>query len=277
LFIVDAEQTLAFGASAFSVGETEKMAAITVFRNGLPTGTLSVNVRTAPGGTAVEGVDYLPVDVPLTFEAGEIVKTATVPIPATAVPRWGNGPVRLVLDGDPGVVVAPADVFLTIIDFQPDLVVTAVAAPQSALSGKLLNAPLGVRNTGQVMAPAFQVGIFLARDDGTPAAKLPGAGNLLLLAPVRALMPGEALQVGTMLDLKDALPAGNYFVSAVADFSQTVGESDENNNGRASAPSVLRISQNLGKLTSASASLSQGDGGPLPLVFRAAAVTDGCD
>ena len=217
---------------------------------------------------------------PLTFAAGEIAKTVVVVLPPGAAAGAGNRTVGLVLEGDPGTLSTPSTATLTILDFRPDLVVVSVSPPNNALSGKILSAPLSVRNVGRVMAPAFQVGIFMSRDDGTDSAKQPGAGTLLRLESVKALVPGESMQFPTSLDLADDLPSGGYFVSAIADFSQTVGEIDEGNNGLASAPKKIQVSRSLGKLSSASATLSQGDPVASSLVLgsvRAAAAVDGCD
>jgi hypothetical protein len=278
LFIVDREQTAAFASDTFTVGETESQATITVVRRGLPTGTLSVTARTS-GGTAIPDVDYVPVTLPLTFAAGEIVKTVPVVIPPGAAAGAGNRTVGLVLEGDPGALSVPSTATLTILDFRPDLVVVSVSPPSNALSGKILSAPLSVRNVGRVMAPPFQVGIFLSRDDGTDAAKQAGAGTLLRLETVKALVPGESMQFPTSLDLADDLPSGAYFVSAIADFSQAVGEIDEGNNGLASAPKKIQVSRSLGKLSAASATLSQGDAVAATSVLGVArpAAVDGCD
>ena len=103
-----------------------------------------------------------------------------------------------------------------------------------------------------VPAPAFRVGIFLAQGDTTP-----GAGALLALRDVPALAPGASVSLPTAITVDDDTPPGDYFVSAVVDFQSAVSEADESNNGRASAPSFLRVSRNLTKFQSASATLSQ--------------------
>ena len=282
LFIVDREQTAAFSSDSFTVGETEAAAAITVVRAGLPNGTLTVTARTVEAtgpGVAVPGLDYQSTTTPLTFAPGEIVKTFLVPIPDTALVRSGNRTVQLALEGDPGLIVMPSAATLTILDFQPDLIVPTVAPPSSALSGKLVSAPLSVRNIGRVASPPFQVGIYLSFDDKTTEAALPGAGEELPSVNVRALQPGETVQIGLMIDIDDQRRAGNYFVSAIADFGRLVSESDETNNGRASSTASLRIFRNFGKLTSATASLSQGDvaASPLTLGARPVGVGSSCD
>jgi hypothetical protein len=264
VLIVDAEQSLAFGSALSTVGETTTQATISVVRLGVPTGTVSVTAMTVTGTAipdvpeAQPGVDYAPVGpVALTFNPGEIVKTFTVPIfTANALIQNGNRALGLALanPGGGAALGAQNTSALTILDFRPDLVVATVNAPSSTLTGKLVAAPTMVRNLGAVAAPAFRVGLFIAQGDMSA-----GAGQLVALRDVASLAPGASLSLPTQLTIAEDLPPGDYFVSAVVDFLGNVLEGDETNNGLGSAPSVLKVSKNLTKFQSASASFSLGD------------------
>jgi hypothetical protein len=80
LRLVDDDQpgNVFFGMESFVVDETAGQATITVFRSA-GGGTVTVPYMTT-GGSAVPGVDYVPVSGLLTFEPGETVQTFSVPI-----------------------------------------------------------------------------------------------------------------------------------------------------------------------------------------------------
>ncbi|HXD96471.1 MAG TPA: Calx-beta domain-containing protein, partial [Candidatus Acidoferrum sp.] len=255
VFIADSEQTVAFSRAEYSVGETSAQVVIAVVRGGLPEGTISVHAGVVTG-TASPLTDYVAPNMTLTFGPGEIVKNLIVPIRTSAAANPGNRTVVLGLDSPTGGSLGTLDITtLTILDFRPDLVTTSVALPGSTLGGKTLGAPITVKNTGLVASPAFRVGLFLS-PDGTAGAGLPGAGELRALIPVTSLAPGASVSLPAALTLEDDLPQGQYFVSAVADFSQVVSEANETNNGR-TASTPLRINRNLTKFRAAAASLSQ--------------------
>jgi hypothetical protein len=130
LFIVDSEQSVAFGRATYSVGETVPQAVISVIRLGVPEGTVTVTAATVTASAlpvAVPGLDYTSVaPTVLTFGPGEILKTFSVPIlTANALSRSGNRLVGLELSSPAGAVLGAAGTAtLTILDFRPDLVVT---------------------------------------------------------------------------------------------------------------------------------------------------------
>ena len=269
IFIVDAQQSVTFSSASFSVGETTPQAVITVLRVGVPTGPVTVTATTVPAPVdpalqAIAGTDFQTVNLPLTFGPGEIVKTFNVPIvTSSALIRNGNRVVGLQLVDPPlnAALVGVNASTLTILDFRPDLVVASVASPASGIAGKTLPTPTTIKNLGQVASPAFRVGIFMAKDTGAPDDTVAGAGSLMVQRDVPALAAGATTALPTQLAIADDLPAGNYFVSAVANFNQTVTEADSTNNGLSSAPTVLKVSSNLSKFQSASASFSLGNAG----------------
>src|SRR6185436_8617184 len=276
LFIVDTEQSVAFGRTTYSVGETVPQAVISVVRLGVPEGTVTVTAATVTANAvplAVPGLDYtlVPPTV-LTFGPGEILKTFPVPIlKENALTRSGNRLVGLELSSPSGAVLGDADTAtLTILDFRPDLVITTVSTPAGTLSGKVVSAPTTVRNLGLVPSPAFRVGVFIAAAD-----PLPGAGSLLAQRDVPSLAPGGSTSLPTQISIDDDLPPGDYFVSAIADFQSAVTEADEGNNGLASAPSFIHVVRNLTKFQSASANLSQAS--PSSLSFPRMPLDVTCD
>jgi hypothetical protein len=125
LFIVDTEQSVAFGRAAYSVLETVPQAVISVVRQGVPEGTVMVTVATGPASAppvAVPGLDYTSVPpTVLTFGPGEILKTVSVPIlTANALTRSGNRLVGLQLSSPSGAVLGDArTATLTILDSPP--------------------------------------------------------------------------------------------------------------------------------------------------------------
>lgn len=70
---------LQFSSAAYQVSEDAGLATIAVLRTGGQAGGVSVHFATG-GGSAVPGTDYVPVSGTLTFNAGESVKTFTIPV-----------------------------------------------------------------------------------------------------------------------------------------------------------------------------------------------------
>lgn len=269
IYIIDAQQSVAFSNASFTVGETTPQAVISLVRLGVPTGEVTVTATTVPAVVlpgqqqAQVGDDYTSVvGTVVTFAVGEIVKTFNVPILfGNASVRNGNRIVGLALS-DPSVnaaLIGASTATLTILDFRPDLVIASVGTPANTLTGKTLSTPTTVKNLGQVASPAFRVGIYMSKDNGSPGDALAGAGSLVLQRDVPALGAGAGMALPTQLAIAEDLPAGNYFVSAVANFNQSVIEADPNNNGLSSSPSILKVSSNFSKFQSASASFSLGD------------------
>jgi Calx-beta domain/FG-GAP-like repeat/Bacterial Ig-like domain (group 2)/ASPIC and UnbV len=107
---------LQFSAVAYSVGEAQSTATITVTRTGGSAGGVSVNFATS-NGTATAGNDYTAASGTLTFAAGETSKTFTIPIIDDALVE-GNETVNLTLSSPTGgaTLGATATAALTIVD-----------------------------------------------------------------------------------------------------------------------------------------------------------------
>jgi subtilisin family serine protease len=77
----DPPGAIRFSASAYTVSEAAGVATITVQRTpGATASAVTVDYATVPGGTATPGADYMLISGTLTFKAGEVSKTFTVPI-----------------------------------------------------------------------------------------------------------------------------------------------------------------------------------------------------
>jgi hypothetical protein len=125
------------------------------------------------------------------------------------------------------------------------------------------------------MAPPFQVGIFMART-AADSAKQPGPAR----PPAgvgQGPRAGRVDAVPGVADLADDLPSGGYFVSASPTSQAVGGDHGAQRSGR--APKKIQVSRSLGKLSSASATLSQGDAAIATSVFGVARPfdVDGCD
>ena len=69
-----------FSAATYTVSEATAVATITVVRTGGAAGSVTVDFATIGGGTATAGADYTAVTPTLTFAAGVMSRTVTVPI-----------------------------------------------------------------------------------------------------------------------------------------------------------------------------------------------------
>ena len=77
----DPPGAIRFSASAYTVSESAGVATIRVERTpGSTASAVTIDYATVPGGTATPGADYLLTSGTLTFKAGEVSKTFTVPI-----------------------------------------------------------------------------------------------------------------------------------------------------------------------------------------------------
>jgi hypothetical protein len=149
-------------------------------------------------------------------------------------------------EGNNGLTAAAQ---VAVVLFLPDLVVATVQPPGNTLSGKLVSAPLQVRNAGLVASGPYRVGVYLSTDP------TPGTGTLVATRDMPALAAGAGADVPVSIAVPDDLPQGAYFMSGVVDLDGTVAEASEVNNALASAV-PFQVTRNLTKLTSFSASFS---------------------
>lgn len=111
----DGPATVVFSQSSFSVNESAGSTSITVIRSGNTGGSVTVNYSTS-NGTALAGADYTTAASVLTFGAGVISQTFSVPI-VDDTDVENNETVNLTLSNPNGAVLgAPSAAVLTIVD-----------------------------------------------------------------------------------------------------------------------------------------------------------------
>lgn len=118
---------------------------------------------------------------------------------------------------------------------RPDLVVAALTAPTTAGAGRAITVNATVRNqaTAVITAPASTLAFYLSGDATF--------GGDTRLAETRAIgpLPKDATSAGaTSLTIPAGMPAGTYFLIAVADDLRVVNEADEGNNTRATTTAI---------------------------------------
>jgi subtilase family serine protease len=112
------------------------------------------------------------------------------------------------------------------IGWKPDLVVSAVSGPPSALPGSPFTATVTVCNQGTAPSYGSSVDVRLSTDTSIGPEDLPVGG-----APVNYLDPGQCASVS--VNASAYAPEGAYYLGAVVDPGNTVPELIESNNGRA--------------------------------------------
>jgi len=110
--------------------------------------------------------------------------------------------------------------------FDADLTVVSLAFdPLNVNAGSTILATDVVRNTGTETAPAFRVGVYLSQDDTVTTSDL-----LLGFRTVASLDPGDQSIGGGELTIPHGTAAGTYWLGAIADDADEIGEPDEGNN-----------------------------------------------
>ncbi len=117
LTIVNNNSDVNFSAADYRVSKSDSTgeAVITVLRNGSSVGAASVDLITGTNGTAIPGVDYVPLTNTVLFADGEVQETVAINIITNAMP--GNRTVSLALSNPTNTIVTDPDVAtLTIVD-----------------------------------------------------------------------------------------------------------------------------------------------------------------
>jgi hypothetical protein len=150
----DAANTSAIGfsQSGYSVSETAGTATITIKRDGNNSGTASVHVATA-SGTASSG-DYSPVDMNVSFAAGQTTKT--VPVTINDNNRFdGDRTVKLSLSSiSSAILEGPSQVTLTIVN--DDTATIAFSASAYSIKENGHAATITIKRSG-ALGSAFSV------------------------------------------------------------------------------------------------------------------------
>ena len=184
-----------------------------------------------------------PVTVPGNFSAGSYFLSVVADAP---------GAIAEENEGNNGLTAASQ---VQVILLLPDLIVTTVQPPGNTLSGKLVSAPVQVRNAGLVASGPYRVGVFLSTDP------TPGTGTLVATRDMPPLAAGAGADVPVSLTLSDDIPQGAYFMSGVVDLAGVVVETSEANNALSSAV-PFQVNRNLTKLRSVTAAFSTAAASP---------------
>lgn len=137
----------------------------------------------------------------------------------------------------------------------PDLVVSAVGTPSSAVAGQSFIVNDSTKNQGAGHALVSSTGFYLS------ANLVVDAGDLFLGSRAAGALDAGATGSGSVsLQLPSSVAPGSYYVVARADWNNGVAEVAESNNERAS--SAVKIGGDL-VLTALTASATAGAGGPM--------------
>ncbi len=173
--------TVAFGATQFTVIETNALALVNIERTGNTSLVATVEFQTA-GGTATVGEDYTATAVAVQFAPGETLKTVAIPL----LDDTAYEPAETVLFRlcNPGAGVSlghPNTATLTITDDDPPEAPAILAQPLSRF------AVVGGTVTFSVVAQGVPPLQYQWRKDG---ADLPGATDRILT--LTGIQPGDA-------------------------------------------------------------------------------------
>ena len=119
LTILNVDSAISFASSYYSQAKNilTGLATINIARQGSTLGTSTVEFFTTTNGTAVAGLDYYPTNGIVTFNPGDTVATAQVPVINNGIAGEGNQTVDLALTNATGsFLYAPSNAVLTIID-----------------------------------------------------------------------------------------------------------------------------------------------------------------
>ncbi len=131
-----------------------------------------------------------------------------------------------VTDSESGTASKPLSI--TITGPLPDLTTTAVSSPTTAMTGQQITVNATVKNQGQSNAGAFTVDVYLSGGDAVITAGDYYFGKIT----VASLAVGAQQDVSLAVTVPE-IPAGTYYIGAVADRSNSVAETDETNNALA--------------------------------------------
>ena len=221
-----------FGAPLFTVSEAGTNATIQVLRTGGTSNTISVDYSVIPGGTAIAGVDYLPVGGTLIFNQGETLRSFVVPVIDDAQVRPSRT-VFLTLSnatGGASLDIPPT----TVLQIEENDSLLAFASGSFSIAESGTNAVITVVRSGGTNE-AVTVDYFTAPLTATPLADYTNVSGTLAFAPgvrVRTfLVPivDDALVEGSEtvgLFLTNAGPVGIAALGAISNASLTIVDND---------------------------------------------------
>lgn len=120
----------------------------------------------------------------------------------------------------------------------PDLVVSNIGSPTSAIAGNTLSFRVTVKNQGNATAAASTAGVYLSQD-----GNLDSNDQLLGTVNNTQISSNKTNTQTFTKTLDSAINAGNYYLLVKADNNSVVTESNENNNVSAKALAIAASPQ----------------------------------
>jgi uncharacterized repeat protein (TIGR01451 family)/uncharacterized delta-60 repeat protein len=201
--IFDDEDTLSFGAAAFSVDESAGTAFVTVTRNGaFPFATVTVQFQTI-AGTATAGVDYTNVSGLLTFGFGETFKFIPIAITDDQLIEGDETFTVRLFNASGATLISPSNAVVTIVENDTSV---AFGAATFSVSETVANAVIPVVRSG---GTAGTVSVQAFTTNGTATAGVDYVGtNVTIVFP-----PGVTSQSLVIRINDDLLIEGNETVA----------------------------------------------------------------
>ncbi|WP_460594453.1 CARDB domain-containing protein [Geomonas sp. Red276] len=156
----------------------------------------------------------------------------------TITPSTGYVLTNLYVDGQPVVLTttytfdhvdANHTIYAVFGQALPDLVVTSLTPPATAIPGTTITVPATIKNIGYSSTGTFYVGFYLC-----PTNNINTSCVNLATKMFTSLAPGGQTTINLNAPL-GSVPSGNYYIGAIADPSNQVVEADESNNILAAA------------------------------------------
>jgi subtilase family serine protease len=108
---------------------------------------------------------------------------------------------------------------------RPDLVISSVDAPSSAVAGQAIQVTASIGNQGTASSGAFTLGVYLS-----PDTSITTADAYLGERSVSALAAGATTSTSSTVTVPASTTPGAYYIGVIADTGGVVAESSEANN-----------------------------------------------
>jgi subtilase family serine protease len=108
---------------------------------------------------------------------------------------------------------------------KPDLVISSLDAPASGKRGSYLKITSTVKNQGGARSSSSYLKFYLSTD-----SVITTGDRYIGQRTVTTLDPGATTTASSYITLSTSITPGSYYIGAIADATNIVGESDENNN-----------------------------------------------
>lgn len=211
---------------------------VTVSRTGDTSAPLTVSY--AVTGTATPGVDYVALPGTITIPSGAATEAIAV-TPIDDPFAEPNETVTLTLNAGPAYTAgSPSQAVVAVVsdDLQPDLLVTVLAAPATALPGAAMTVSDTTKNQGGGAAVASATGFYLSTN-----VLLDAADALLGTRALPTLAAGAVSSGSVSVTVPAGTATGTYYILAKADNANAIAETQEFNNIKFSG--AIRVGPDL--------------------------------